>query len=490
MSNVTQSFHVIPNSDTSWDTRYEGGTKPASQSSILAVNTAAFLAANIILQSNQGVPVAVNYRTFLTGTSAATATITVNAINSALGNWTFDGLDNSLTNTGLLAGSGSLQVVASDNAGNTVSFPIQLWSILAPIQQNAVKFHGGDFFTFDSFDVNANISRMQAFHAAQKNNANVIGYKLYAKWSQLEGAVAGDYSPGQSVIAQVRAILSGSNKRWMLALQDRTFGSTGSAGTFTGGVFPAYAISSGFALISNVSTSVGGVANMFNFGSSSAVARLVALYQFLGSALDGDPQFEMFDFVGETSITPTGPWHTGSSAGPSANFSNATYRDAINTLGKAASAAFPHTLVRLQTNFVPSNDNSTFTSWYTTLPPLGNVVFGGPDPPLPTATGYSADARYWQGIVAPGIDLRGLRPRCGEVQEDGLGNPRVAGGAGTAPATAVAIIAQGQVTNLKVSHMVWNSETNLAVVSNDILTYIATNPTRNGPPILGNWNTA
>lgn len=490
MSNVTQSFHVTQNPDLTWDTRYPAGNKPASQSSILAINTAAFLAANITLQSNQGVPVSVNYRTFLTGTSAATATIAVNAINSALGNWIFDGLDNSLTNTGVLAGSGSLQVVATDNAGNTASFPIQLWSILAPIQQNAVKFHGGDFFTFDSLDANANISRMQTFHAAQKNNANVIGYKIYAKISQLEGATAGDFSPAQSIISQVRAILSGSNKRWILAVQDRTFGSTGSAGTFTGAIYPAYYISSGFALISNASASVGGVANMFNFGSAAAVARLVALYQFLGSALDTDPQFEMFDFVGESTITPAGPWHTGSSAGPSANFSNTTYKNAINTLGIAASAAFPHTLVRLQTNNVPSNDNSIFTSWYTTLLPLGNVIFGGPDPPLPTATSFSSDEQYWQGLIAPGTDLRGIRPRCGEVQENGLGHPQVAGGAGTPPATAVGIIYQGQAINLKVSHMVWNVETNLAVTINDILAFLATSPTRNGPPALGRWNTA
>lgn len=490
MALVTQSLHDLVNSDLTWDSRYPNGTKPASQSSILAVNLTAFLAANITLQSNQGVAVSINYRTFLTGTSAATATITVNAINSALGNWTFDGLDNSLTNTGVLSGSGSLQVVATDNAGNTASFPVQLWSILAPIQQNAVKFHGGDFFWFDTFDVNTGISRMATVHATLKNNANIIGYKIYVKLSQLIGPTAGDYSPAQSVIAQIKNVIAGSNKRYVIAIQDRTFGSTGAGGTFTGGVFPTYMINNGWALVSGASTSVGGVANMFNFGSSAALTDYSALLAFLGTQLDSDPQFEMLDYMGETSVTPTGPWHTGSSSGPSANFTNAQFRDAVNTLGRATSLAFPHTLSRLQSNFVPSNDNSTFTSWYTTLLPLGNIAFGGPDPPLIQATGFSADARYWQGQVAPGVDLRGVRPRAGEVQEDGLGTPRLAGGTGTTAAAAVGIIAQGLVGNLKTSHMFWNYETWETVVANDIINYINQNPTRNGPPALGNWNTA
>jgi hypothetical protein len=488
---ATQSFHDLVNVDLTWNSRYPNGDKAASQSSILAVNVTAFLAANITLQSNQGVAVSINYRTFLTGTSAATATITVNAINSALGSWTFDPLDNSLTNTGLVSGSGSLQVVATDNAGNTASFPVQLWSILAPIQQNAVKFHGGDFFWFDTLDASTGISRMQTAHSGGlKNNLNVTGYKIYAKLAQLIGPTAGDYSPAQAIIAQIRSVLSGTNKRWVLAIQDRTFGSTGAGGAFTGGTFPTYMINNGWALISNASTSVGGVANMFNFGSTPALTDYAALLAFLGTQLDSDPQFEMLDYMGETACTPAGPWHTGSSSGPSANFTNAQYRDAVNTLGKAASAAFPHTLVRLQTNFVPSSDTTTFTSWYTTLLPLGNVTFGGPDPPLITATGYSADAKYWQGQTAPGTDLRGVRARSGEVQEDGLGTPRIAGGTGTTAAAAVGIIAQGLVGNLKTDHMFWNYETWETVVANDIINYINQNPTRNGVPSLGNWNTA
>lgn len=363
---------------------------------------------------------------------------------------------------------------------------------IATSSQGLVKFHGGHYAWFDTTDGTTGVSRMATAHATLQNNPAVVGYKIYAKWSQLEGATAGDYSPLDSLIASVRSVLGTSGKKWMLGLFDRTFGSTGAGGTFSGAAYPTYVISSGFAVISNASTSVGGVANMVNFGSAGCIARMVALAQAIASRLDTDPNFECYDPMGETSITPSGPWHTGSSAGPSANFSNATFRDAVISLMQGASAAFPHTLVRLQGNFVPSNDNTIFQAWYNTLLPLGNVAFGGPDPPLTLATGYSADARYWMGTLAPGVtDFRGVRPRIGEVQEDGLGFPRVAGATPPppTPAQSVATIAQGQIINLHVAHMIWNDETDLAVVFSDILAYINANPTTNGPPSFGNWNT-
>lgn len=351
---------------------------------------------------------------------------------------------------------------------------------VAPALSAAVKWNPNHYVWFDTTDVNTGIARMISAHATLKNNPNVIGYKLYAKWSQLEGATAGDYSPLDSVISQVRAALGTSGKHWVLGVFDRIFGSTGAGGTFSGSAYPAYAVAAGYAVVSDASTSVGGVANMVNFGSLPAMARLVSLAQAVAARLDSDPNFECFDPMGETSITPAGPWHTISSSGPTATITNAQFRDAVVTLMAGASAAFPHTLVRLQTNFVPSNDNTIFKDWYDNLLPLGNVAFGGPDPPLTSATGYTSDARYWMGTLAPGVtDLRGVRPRIGEVQEDGLGTPRLAGGAGTTPAAAVAIIAQGQITNLQVSHMIWNSETFETVVFNDILTFINANPITN-----------
>lgn len=358
--------------------------------------------------------------------------------------------------------------------------------------QGAIKFHPGHYLWFDSLSAATGISRLIAAHASLKDNPNIKGYKIYFHVADATNA-AGDYSGLASIVSQIQAAIAGSDKRYMLSMCERTFGSTGAAGTFTGGTFPTYWQTGALALISNASTNVGGVANMINFGNPAAVTAAVEMAQQVAALCDDDPAFECYDPMNETSITPTGPWHTGSSAGPSANFGNSTYRDAVLTIMSGASAAFQKTLVRLQTNFVPSNDNTIWQSWYNNLLPLGNVAFGGPDPPLILATGYTADAKFWQGALPPlGVtDFRGVRPRIGEVQEDGLGTPRLAGGTGTPPATAVSIIAQGQITNLQCSHMIWNHETFETVVFNDILNFINANPVVNPtPPSLGSWNTA
>lgn len=146
MSFTVQNFHVAQNTDLTDDSRYPLGDKPLVNPAALGINLAAFTAAAIsLLNINQGTVTQVNYRSYLTGTSAATATLSVIATAGFLGNWSTDAAGN-LNNPGTLAGSGSLQVIASDNAGNTASFPIQPWSILAPIQQGKVRWnpgHGG-----------------------------------------------------------------------------------------------------------------------------------------------------------------------------------------------------------------------------------------------------------------------------------------------------------------------------------------------------------
>lgn len=137
-----QAVDVAVNLDQTWDDRYPLGDKGQVQKATLDINQAAFTAANLsLLNLLQNTAQSFNYRQYLTGTSAATATLTVNAITGTLGNWQI--LTDSLTNSGTLSGSGSLQVVASDNAGNVVSFPVQAWSILAVVQQHIVTWNPG-----------------------------------------------------------------------------------------------------------------------------------------------------------------------------------------------------------------------------------------------------------------------------------------------------------------------------------------------------------
>lgn len=138
-----QAVDVAVNADGTWDDRYPLGDKPQVQKATLDINQAALTALNVSLIGllQGGASFSLNVRQVLVGTSAATASITVNAITGTLGNWQIS--TDFLVNTLLISGAGSLQVVASDNAGNVVSFPVWTWSILAVVQQHSVTWNPG-----------------------------------------------------------------------------------------------------------------------------------------------------------------------------------------------------------------------------------------------------------------------------------------------------------------------------------------------------------
>lgn len=193
-----QAIDVAVNLDGTWDDRYPNGDKPQISKAILDINRAAFLAAGIsLLNLQQNIAQSFNYRQYLTGTAAATATLTVNAITGTLGNWQIS-TDN-LVNSGVTAGGPfSLQVVASDNAGNTASFDPQSWSIQAAVQQRIVTWTPGwyaapNFTATAGPDNNGNPNdatpRFFAFMDDVLQSPNVKGVRIAGKWHGLDAGI-------------------------------------------------------------------------------------------------------------------------------------------------------------------------------------------------------------------------------------------------------------------------------------------------------------
>lgn len=207
MALQSRSLHVKVNLDNTWDTRYPQGTKPQVQPSSLGIDLNAFNAANIILLGKSvNTPFTQNYRQFLTGTSAATATLTVNATSGVLGNWLIDGTGNSLTNNGTVAGTGQLQVVASDGAGNTASFPLQNWSYIV-VNASRIKHPLGIIIYLDQNqmfgnNISVTLSRMDQLVALLGDN--LVAFSIYPNWAQLEGPSLGQYDGSWSTDRQNR----------------------------------------------------------------------------------------------------------------------------------------------------------------------------------------------------------------------------------------------------------------------------------------------
>jgi hypothetical protein len=184
---AVHSLHLPLNLDGSVDGRYPLGGKPQVQPATLGINLAAFQSANYQLSARVGTgALSFNYRTFLTGTSAATAVFSVNATSGSLGDWAM-GTD-TLTNPNTTAGSGALQVVASDGV-NTVSFPIQSWALNSSLQ--LVQWSPGhgmmNNHAVKGGEADAGLSSSPVLGEINNINGTVcVDYKLSLAWSAVD----------------------------------------------------------------------------------------------------------------------------------------------------------------------------------------------------------------------------------------------------------------------------------------------------------------
>lgn len=194
MALAKRSLHLTPNPDLSVDSRYAPGDKPLVTPASLGIDLVAFTAANINLFGRpQGTAVSVNYRTYLTGTSASTATLTVNAVSGTLGAWGFDAADNNLTNPGTTTSNLTLQVSATDGV-TIVSFPIQPASIVSVSTGGQKKKwrpgHAGGFINV--IRRGDTLARVKSEIDAMAPYANIQGYLGNFTWASLEP------TPGES----------------------------------------------------------------------------------------------------------------------------------------------------------------------------------------------------------------------------------------------------------------------------------------------------
>ena len=337
MALASHSRHVQTNLDLTWDTRYPRGDKPLVQPATLGVDTSAFNAALIDLtRIRQGVPTSINYRQYLTGTSASTATLTVNAITGTLGNWQIDAAGNSLANSGVSGGSGSLQVVAADGAGNSASFPVQSWAILISSQQQRIKSNFGLYIYLDrNMSTASKQGRMDYFGT----KTAVKGFQDVAFWSKFEnpnlvgGAAQYDGSwdsSGNSGFAYVDAMLAkcaamSPPRHWMMHLSTYGFAGSGKPTTFPSSFMPTYLGGSTYGANTAASNGLFGgawincyasglsVAYFARFWNAAVMDRLIALMQAYGARYDGHPLFEMVSCINE-STTPTQTGYTDAAA--------------------------------------------------------------------------------------------------------------------------------------------------------------------------------
>lgn len=312
MSVPDRSLHAQTNPDGTLDPRYPNGDKPLVAPASLGINTAAFNAAAIDLTNlPQNTSFSQNYRQFLTGTAASTATITVSAITGTLGNWAIS--VDSLVNSTSAVGSGSLMVTADDGAGTVVSFPVQVWSILLPVQQHLINDIPGIWWIPTSIQGGSSpASDITSINQIKARTTNGVGWGLYKRWAQLENPslVGGNAqydgswdSRGDSGWAGIDKIMAADPTRsFALMLYHSTTSVTTS---FPSGLAPAYLGGSTYGVTSGAffggcysATSRGSLVRYWN---AAVMGRLSAMVQAYARHYANNPRFHMIDPFSEIS---------------------------------------------------------------------------------------------------------------------------------------------------------------------------------------------
>lgn len=228
MALALRSLHDTPSLNGTIDRRYPLGNAPGVQPSSLGINLAAFNAANFSFTSLNigGTAVDFNYRQFLTGTSAATAVISVSAASGFLGNWVVDSSGNGISNNLTLAGSGQLFVSASNGVDPPVSFPVQNWNILSQSQQTAIKLVVGNgmwtdnqYWTSGTGAVAQEQTNFNNYFPIWSANQYIKYFYMSLTLGACEGPTRGDYTKVFAIIDAVLAKLATAGHKMGLIVE-------------------------------------------------------------------------------------------------------------------------------------------------------------------------------------------------------------------------------------------------------------------------------
>ncbi len=293
-----------------------------------------------------------------------------------------------------------------------------------------VKWHPGTYVWTAGIPWPGQTSYVLDGISAICSNANIAGVQVALKWSALEGATAGDYSAGFDAVDAIVAKARSCNKRVMLHIEERIFGTASYTPTVASlsASYPAYLLSSNYGACCGVLDATGSelgfggivtATNGHDFYGEMAIARLwdsavmdrlVALSKAYAARYDGNPYFEMLS-IGESAVPPF----------PSAALAQ-LYAQLRRFYTEVANA-WPHTMGRMLMNF--TSTDSDMKNFIDLCLSLKNCVVGGPDPeiPLPNITRQIQANEVFRGAECNGCvgtDYRGVVAWVGEQQWLGL----------------------------------------------------------------------
>jgi hypothetical protein len=261
------------------------------------------------------------------------------------------------------------------------------------------------------------------------SNTRITGVQVVLLWGVLEGATPGDYSAGFAAVDSILAKARSCNKRVMVQLAERIFGSISSDPTASGwlsAAYPAYILTSAYGgccgardpsgkelqfggvvtAVANGTDAFNGEAAIARLWDPAVMDRLIALSNAYAARYDGDPYFEMLS-IGESAV-PAWP-----------GFSPTSLWTQVKRFYTQMANAWPHTMGRMNLNY--TDTDASMKDLIEVCLSLKNCVVGGPDPelPLPNITRSITANEIFRGAACSGCiprDYRGVLAWVGEQQ--------------------------------------------------------------------------
>jgi hypothetical protein len=342
-----------------------------------------------------------------------------------------------------------------------------------------VKWHPGHYVWLAGFFDLPNFESQLAGICA---NSDIEGVQVIMRWAQLEGATLGNYTAGFSLVDSLLSQTQACDKRLMIHILVRTFGSVSSVPTISklSETYPPYLMTSTYGtccgvdvgdslLFGAVATADIGNVGWGGLGSASKVwepavmSRLIALSDAYAARYDDHPYFEMLS-IGESAI----------GAHSSSGFSAAGWYTQLKRFHTEAAEAWPTTVMRIVTNY--TQNDSQMKDLFEHCARLANCVIGGPDPDMPAEGPYTRPIQanmVFRGERCNGCtasDYRGELAFVGELQGAGYS---VSG----YPMSTAAQINDYYDDVMNKSYMIWNRELQGEGLS-PVLTEIAADPTQ------------
>jgi len=468
MALALRSLHDLPSATGVIDRRYPLGDAPVVSPSTLGIDRVAFRAAayNFLqLAANQTFDF--NYRQFLTGTSAATAVLGVNAASGSLGNWRVDASGNGISiATGSNGGSGSLFVSAT-NGVDTVTFDVQTWSAVAVAQQGKIKLVvGNGMWTDNQFWTNAagagaqQKSNFDNYFPTWSANPLIKYFYLSLTWGAAEGPTRGDYSKAFAAIDYVLAKAANAAHPFGVIVEIwQTFFNTQSLTDLAS--WPQYVVNNNWVLacIQN-----GAKRTQLKWDIDDVWAAFGDMCQAICDRYNNHPLFFGFSTMDESvAISVIDKVAQPNGLSPGATILNSVhYNNQFLALQQRLLARLTSTPLYVPFNYLPPGDGSeipVMANMINTLEAQSpkHCIYGGPDPFVRQTTFQKLVAGLLQAQSGMG-DIRKNILIMNRIQEAFLGNTKDASGNLIKPTYTPGQIYDNAVQNNAVM-LTWNHQT-------------------------------